>query len=82
MRAGIVLQSETEGYRVLRPLSASGNVFEVRTLSGEQSKLIVRIYDCDEVHKFQNEVEKLQLLSQIMEDMGVNEQGFLIKVIE
>ena len=42
----------------------------------------MRIYDCDEVHKFQNEVEKLELLGQIMEDMGVKEQGFLMEVIE
>ena len=41
------------------------------------------MYDCDDVTRYQNEVEKLNLLNQIMEDMGLGgDQGLIIQMIE
>ena len=41
---------------------------------------MIKIYDSDEQVRFSNEVEKLNLLNQIMEEIG--EQDFIVKVIE
>ena len=48
--------------------------------SSQPIKVLLKIYDSEEVAKFQNEVEKLNLLNQIMEEIG--QQGFLVQVIE
>lgn len=48
--------------------------------SSKPIKVLLKIYDSDEMAKFQNEVEKLNLLNQIMEEIG--QQGFLVQVIE
>ena len=74
---GTVLQSDTTSYTVIRARSCV-NIFEVRQEGKEQRKYTVKLYDYDDVHKFQNEVEKLDLLNQIEADMGVKEQGLLL----
>ena len=33
----------------------------------------MKIYDTDEVHKYHNEVEKLELMAQIVADIGVKD---------
>ena len=42
--------------------------------------MLLRVYDADDEAKFANEVEKLNLLNQIMEELG--EQSFLVQMIE
>ena len=61
-----------------------GSLFEViaQSESSDSPKFVMKIYDTDEVHKYQNEVEKLELLAQIMVDMGVKEQSFHVEVID
>ena len=61
-----------------------GSLFEViaQSENSDSTKFLMKIYDTDEMHKYQNEVEKLELLSQIMVDMGVKEQSFLVEVID
>ena len=38
------------------------------------------MYDCDDIVTFNNEVEKLNLLGQIMEELG--DQSFIVKVLD
>ena len=42
-----------------------GSLFEViaQSESSDSPKFAMKIYDTDEVHKYQNEVEKLELLA-------------------
>ena len=80
-----MLQGQKCSYTVLQAIP--GNLFEVMSQSSEttsdsSTKFLMKIYDTDEVHKYQNEVEKLELLAQIMMDMGVKEQSFLVEVID
>lgn len=77
--AGLVLEGPSDSYSVKRVLQH--NLFEVES-KGSQERLTMKIYDADEAYKFQNEVEKLQLLSEVMEDMGVQEQNFLVSVLD
>ena len=41
-------------------------------------QFLVKVYDFDEVKKFQNEVAKLDLLSQILTEVGIEKQDFLV----
>ena len=50
------------------------------TIPAAVSKVLIKIYACDELAKFNNEVEKLNLLNQIMEEIG--EKDFIVQVIE
>ena len=79
VRAGIVLQSQKDSYTILRPMT--GSLFGVQS-ENHDAKFVMKIYDTDEVHKYQNEVEKLGLLVQIMEDMGIHQESFLVEAID
>ena len=81
VKSGTVLRSESVFYQVVKAIHTSNNLFEVVDFE-TQTKYLVRIFDCDEIQKFQNEFEKLDLLNSVMEDMGVSEQGFVVKMIE
>ena len=77
VKTGLVLKSQLNSYNVTKVLPFN-NVFEVESLNCYQrqssvagKKYIMKVYDTDEAYKFQNEVEKLGLLEQIMDDMGV-----------
>ena len=75
------MESENSAYRVVMSVN-KGNLFEIVEESSK-GKYLARVYDCDDLCKFQNEVEKLEILNSIMEDMGVAKQGgFVVKMIE
>lgn len=76
VETGIVLASDSSLYVVLRPASTnskqSSNLFEAvieqnQTDPAKQGKkVLIKVYESDELHKFENEVEKLNLLNEIM----------------
>ena len=81
---GVNLKSETASYTVIRLVNPSQNLYEAiiedPNIPRELRKVLLRVYDADDAAKFANEVEKLNLLNQIMEELG--EQSFLVQMIE
>jgi len=77
---GLTFTSETATYTILRPINAQKNLFEA-IVEAENLKVLLKLYDNDDMIIFQNEVEKLNLLGQIMEELS-EQSSFLVKVIE
>ena len=46
-------------------------------------RVLLRVYEMDDGQMlFENELSKLNLLNEIMEDLGVQDQSFIAKVID
>lgn len=76
VHSGVTLKSETATYTILRPLDSSQNLFEA-FIEAQNRKVLLKIYDCDDMLTFHNEVEKLNLLGQIMEELE-EQSSFLV----
>ena len=77
---GVSLRSDTALYTVIRAVNASDNLFEAVQEGKSARKVLLKVYDVDDVQKFHNEVEKLNLLSQILDEIGEN--GFLVQMLD
>ena len=76
----MVLTGESANYTITRSISGTENLFEASTGNATLgTKVLIKVYDIDDVTRFQNEVEKLNLLNQIMEEMGLGgDQGLIV----
>ena len=77
--AGTILHSEKNIYTVVD--GPRGENLLYGAVVG-QERCLVRVFDYNDEAKFQNEVEKLELLNQILEDSGVGEQSLVVKMME
>ena len=69
-------------YLVKGLLAYQDNLFEAAVSSNDQLKVMVRVFQVEDAKSFESELSKLNLLNEIIEDLGVKDQSFVTRVLD
>ena len=63
-------------------LAYQDNLFEATVGGSDDLRVMVRVFQLEDAKSFESELSKLNLLNEIIEDLGVKDQSFVTKVID